>query len=474
MLEPQLRSFKGAIEDQFKIHKSLGDGSFGKVLLAEDETGKTFAAKLPIATSGLEGPAMVADLVEKVQKLHREMELQAEVQCLTNHVVRVFLKSQDGALMEFLAGGDLFNASASEGRPEFTNGSRRTSEDWNYLYKDVMGGLTEAVAVLHGKGIAHRDIKPENVMLDGRGQVKLGDFGFAVCFTRGERSHERKGTFHYMAPEILVRFPSYSLEKADMFGLGATLFGPLTMDTLWRGSENEIIKVARQGLAPSTKTSLHISLSAYIDERLTAALDEELLRPEGIHVLSQMLQIDPDERSPAMEMLKADWPDRSKKLETRLFAENLHRWSFEASAQTAAGEGEVHLFPDQFPFMAWDPSMHESSEASVRTAVGQSELFVFSDQLPFMTRGLSTPGSGEAPVQVANGQSNVLAFPDQLSSMIRDPSKAQEREASAKMAVGETAVSGPEQLPLMTRDPLRTKSRSSLASASTQYEYNEV
>lgn len=33
---------------------------------------------------------------------------------------------------------------------------------------------------LHGMGIVHRDIKPENLLIDAKGRLIIGDFGFAT------------------------------------------------------------------------------------------------------------------------------------------------------------------------------------------------------------------------------------------------------------------------------------------------------
>jgi serine/threonine protein kinase len=41
-------------------------------------------------------------------------------------------------------------------------------------------GALEGLVYLHGKDVVHRDIKPANVLLDGKGKVKIGDFGLCV------------------------------------------------------------------------------------------------------------------------------------------------------------------------------------------------------------------------------------------------------------------------------------------------------
>ena len=35
----------------------------------------------------------------------------------------------------------------------------------------------EGIAYLHQIGVVHRDIKLDNILLDGHGNIKIGDFG---------------------------------------------------------------------------------------------------------------------------------------------------------------------------------------------------------------------------------------------------------------------------------------------------------
>ncbi|MEO8662494.1 MAG: serine/threonine-protein kinase, partial [Bryobacteraceae bacterium] len=80
--------------------------------------------------------------------------------------------------------------------------------------------LCAGLAAAHERGVLHRDLKPANIMIDGRGRVRIMDFGIAVLSDE-LRHHEQIGTPTYMAPEYLAG--KEFTARSDIYALGLVL-----------------------------------------------------------------------------------------------------------------------------------------------------------------------------------------------------------------------------------------------------------
>jgi len=91
---------------------------------------------------------------------------------------------------------------------------------------DIARQLCAGLAAAHAKGVLHRDLKPANIMLDGRGQVVITDFGLAGVADDIRGAEIRSGTPAYMAPEQLAG--KEVSPRSDIYGLGLVLYEVFT------------------------------------------------------------------------------------------------------------------------------------------------------------------------------------------------------------------------------------------------------
>jgi response regulator RpfG family c-di-GMP phosphodiesterase/tRNA A-37 threonylcarbamoyl transferase component Bud32 len=123
---------------------------------------------------------------------------------------------RDYYAMELIPGDDLKEAIRQRGP--------YTPKQVCLLFRQVADALAEA----HRLGLVHRDIKPSNILITPDLQAKLLDFGLAL------QPHHRMtepgtvlGTIGYMAPEQ-IQHAHLVDARADLFGLGATMYWALT------------------------------------------------------------------------------------------------------------------------------------------------------------------------------------------------------------------------------------------------------
>ncbi|MHC4431829.1 MAG: serine/threonine-protein kinase, partial [Planctomycetota bacterium] len=91
--------------------------------------------------------------------------------------------------------------------------------------------VAKALAHAHANSLIHRDVKPKNIMISNSGTVKLADMGLARATTDIEAAQSEAGkaygTPYYIAPEQ-IRGKIDIDGRADIYGLGATLYHMLT------------------------------------------------------------------------------------------------------------------------------------------------------------------------------------------------------------------------------------------------------
>src|SRR5437773_100970 len=96
---------------------------------------------------------------------------------------------------------------------------------------ELIAKVARTVHYAHQHGILHRDIKPGNILLDGKGEPHLTDFGLARLVETEStmtRTLDVLGTPSYMAPEQAMGNNAAVSSVTDIYGLGAVLYQLLT------------------------------------------------------------------------------------------------------------------------------------------------------------------------------------------------------------------------------------------------------
>ena len=127
--------------------------------------------------------------------------------------------------MQFIDGESVQDRLAREGK--------LSVEDATRIVLDTARALTAA----HASHIVHRDIKPANILLDGKGHVRVADFGLAKNLDDDSMVTEAGkgglGTAYFMSPE---QCDGGTLDgRSDIYSLGVTYFYLLTGELPFNG-----------------------------------------------------------------------------------------------------------------------------------------------------------------------------------------------------------------------------------------------
>ncbi|KAJ2035299.1 hypothetical protein GGI08_008804, partial [Coemansia sp. S2] len=86
--------------------------------------------------------------------------------------------------------------------------------------KHLLYQLLCGIAYCHRNRVLHRDLKPQNLLINKRGDLKLGDFGLARAFGIPVRSYSHEVvTLWYRAPDVLMGSRQYDT-SIDIWSVG--------------------------------------------------------------------------------------------------------------------------------------------------------------------------------------------------------------------------------------------------------------
>jgi serine/threonine-protein kinase len=255
---------------RYRIVAPLGHGGMGVVYRAEDlKLGQAVALKfLPAGLRGDEA---------RRKRLRDEVKLARLV--AHPNVCRVWdVMEADGhefLAMEYVDGEDLASLLRRIGRLPEERAVRMARE------------LCAGLGAVHDQGILHRDLKPANVMVDGRGRVRLADFGLAAVAREIASGDIGSGTPAYMSPEqqegreVTVR--------SDVYALGLVLYEVFTGQPAFVRTAEEAAKPGNHA-TPSSPSSHVKDLDPAIDRVIQRCLEPDpALRPASAMAVAASL-----------------------------------------------------------------------------------------------------------------------------------------------------------------------------------------
>lgn len=256
-------------ERDFKFERKVGEGAFGAVYKARENTSGDI-----VAVKKLKVP-------DNDRKNFEGIVMEMRILCSIDHKNIVSYKGSfwDSdkrhvfIVMEFLGGGDLSDKiqKSKTGRSSIPE-----SKIWSYLIQ-----LLKGLKVLHDLKIIHRDIKSANCFLsEDLNTIKLGDMNVSKV-TRNNFASTQVGTPLYLSPQIWMG-KSYD-SKTDIWSLGVLLYEMCTLNYPFMGLNMNQLKsaVTRGRYAP---------IPSYLNSDFSK-------------LISMMLQMDPMKRPSVDELL---------------------------------------------------------------------------------------------------------------------------------------------------------------------------
>ncbi|GAA5973297.1 hypothetical protein JCM11641_003058 [Rhodosporidiobolus odoratus] len=281
--------------------KFIGGGSFGNVYLAVNlDSGEELAVK-EIRFQDLHS---APHLVKTIRDEMKVMEMLRHDNIVQYYGIEVH-RDKVYIFEEYCPGGSLANL-LEHGRIE--------DEIIIQIYAlQMLSGLI----YLHSQNVVHRDIKPDNILLDGNGTIKYVDFGAAKVLAKNQKTlasrsrmggatrgratlgidgapadaNSLTGTPMYLSPETVKGERRGKMGAMDVWAVGCVILECATGQRPWSNLDNEWAIMFHIGIAVQ-----HPPLP-----------EAHQLSELGIDFIRQCLNIDPDQRPSAEELMLHPW-----------------------------------------------------------------------------------------------------------------------------------------------------------------------
>lgn len=217
----------------FQLHEPIGRGGMGVVYRAtQTSLSRIVAVKiLPLAS--------VLD-PRQLTRFQHEAEAAASLQ--HPNIVPVHAIGYERGV-HFFAMRYIDGESLDQWIERMTERASTTnSEDWRIPVGFAIQ-VAEGLQAAHEYGIVHRDIKPSNLLLDGRSNVWIADFGLARIHNNVGLTgpSDVVGTARYMSPEQARGESAIVDGRTDIYSLAATLYEMLVLKPAHGGEDSAAV-----------------------------------------------------------------------------------------------------------------------------------------------------------------------------------------------------------------------------------------
>ena len=200
-------------EDLFTLSNLIGNGGFGKVFKAIHNTSKeVYAIKIIDYTKGDNNDkSNISFNYKSIQQETSLMRLVNKSDYILKYYGSYYSRETNTIwlILEYCAAGSAVDLMLSMGRT-------LSEVEVSTIMEMVLKGLI----YIHKLNLIHRDIKGANIMLSEDGYAKLGDFGIGIQMTDDEYRTSKKGSPHWMSPQVILN-KNYDT-KTDIWSLGIT------------------------------------------------------------------------------------------------------------------------------------------------------------------------------------------------------------------------------------------------------------
>ncbi len=248
------------LNKRYRIIGLLGKGGMGEVYRADDlKLGQPVALKFLTAKLS-QDKAMLARFHSEVAMAHRVTHPNV---CRVHDIGEVTTSA--GKLhflsMEYVDGEDLSSLLRRIGRLP----SDKAVE--------IANQLCAGLAAAHEAGVLHRDLKPANVMLDGKGRVRITDFGLAGFAEQIKGSEVMAGTPAYMSPE---QFAGKEVTtKSDIYALGLVLYEIFTGKRVFEAASLHELQRMHESSSPTNPSNWVKDIDPLVERVILRCLEKD-------------------------------------------------------------------------------------------------------------------------------------------------------------------------------------------------------